>query len=196
MHLILDGQQRLEVAKRSGVTHVLIDDRDDIAAKDVGLIISRLNTDRKNLTPFELFQARLSSKTKDTVDITRANKRAGVYFSAYDDGPNSIRAVRAVEEVYAWGGAGLLTRMYLILNRTWGGDVDRFQGTMIKGMAHLLHTRPNIDDGELVMSLLETSPKTLIRTARGLEGHSGAHKAMSTVLAYYYEGEPVAVKAA
>lgn len=136
----LDGQNRGELASRSGVTP-----EDKITAlvysgltrAEEAAIFLGLN-DGRAVKPIHKFFGRVAAKEPQATDIVRILAEHGWRVHA-GGGEGNVQSVGALDFVYELGGGSLLSLTFSVATAAWGHDYDAGTSAVVKGLAQVLH---------------------------------------------------------
>ena len=143
VNYVFDGQHTIEVvAAKSGSrdTPVWCMVFDDLQYRDEAYIFAEQQKNKKNLVPFEVFNAHVEAGSRKQLLIKELVNSYGLEIAGDNNERNSICAVSALESVYDKYGYHLLDRTIRLILGTWEGEWGSFSGSMIRAVARLLVT--------------------------------------------------------
>jgi hypothetical protein len=131
-----EGQHRIVRAREAGITHLwgFVDER---PTKDQAEMFVRMQKGRKPLKKWETFKGELAYGDPQAIAIARAIKKGGNMVVG-GSGKTQVKAVGALEDVYAEYGEEALREVAAMITNLWPGESEAWAGTMWTGMALLL----------------------------------------------------------
>ena len=143
VNYVFDGQHTIEiVAAKSGSreTPVWCMIFDDLEYKEEAHIFAEQQKNKKNLVPFEVFNAHVEAGEQKYLLIKGLVNSYGLEVAGDSNERKNICAVSALENVYDSYGYHILDRTIRLLLATWEGELGSFSGTMIKAVAKIIVT--------------------------------------------------------
>lgn len=165
---IVDGQQRTELARMSGIDkvpcHVFQSDGPVMEAT-----IFALQDEREKLNCTELFQARLVSGDMESEEIVQIVARSGLNLQIEKSTTgipmwgrlNCLRAVQQTQKRYK-----NLDETLRFITTVWNGQADAMRAEVVSGLSTFLHYyKDQYDPNDLHRKLGESTCLTVIRQA-------------------------------
>lgn len=171
---VVDGQTRMEAAKRVEVPNLPCLVYLGLTPADEASLFSRLQKERRGIASYHRFRAALVAGERDALDIEALVNDCGYVVGLAGTSEITISAVAALESVYKRGG-DILERTLLILKAAWRERIAP-PGDIIRGLAYFLDHNKGTDDEKMVRRLSVSSPEELKRRASALRegaGHGG-----------------------
>lgn len=174
-YVVFDGQHRMAAATIAGVRELPAIVHQGLTQEQEAELFARLQRERKPLSRFEQFRAKLVARNADALAIDKIVRDAGYTISGTrHSGPDKIVAVASLERVYAdHGGEGLRSTLDLI-GRAWDGDEGSFIGQMIEGVALVIRTHGTRITDAHVKRLGAVAPRVVLRRAANHVNGTGA----------------------
>lgn len=136
----IDGQQRLALAKASGVETINAMVIEGLTQRDEARIFTRAQRERRGLTSHALYTADLVSGDADTIAMERVVKAAGFQIGRAWSNPGTITAIDSLRYIQRYGGDDLLARTLEAVKRFWMGEDKALSGQVLKGLAVFLRS--------------------------------------------------------
>lgn len=171
---IVDGQHTWEVLKLQGWRAVpTISLNGGTTEKEAASYFGTLNSGRKGLRPIEMFHAAVAAENPRALELKRICASAGLQVTG-SKGPNSIAAVRAIEEIYEDGGEAALKNALYVATNAWDpADDMRLDRRMLLGIHEWLVAGGEI--GRTIDRLSRISPQAILRKAQMESGYNTGH---------------------
>lgn len=170
----IDGQHRHELMVRHGMDEWFAIVFTGLTIEDEAELFTRYQRERRNITPYQRFNAALVAGKPEAKAIDRIVKEEG-FSLGQSETPGVIKAIVALERIYQEDPAQL--RMVLGLIRdTWGRMPYAQNERMIKGIWFFVRDEPDLDHDRFVDRLSNVTPSTVasradqLRQGRGLTG--------------------------
>ncbi|MBC7340908.1 MAG: ParB N-terminal domain-containing protein [Clostridia bacterium] len=192
---VLDGQHRLEAAKRMGIKKVQCRVYIGLSREEEARLFYYFNANRGPVSALQRFKAKLVAGDGEARRILAIAKRHGFVIEyQYSRGgsgmPRCIAAVGALEQIYREDGERMLDRVLDVINRAWDGDPESLKGQIFLGVRMFLKRFPKADTAWLIKRLRKTSVSELNRQAQSyaqvLGGHASVGAARAIYAAYNY----------
>lgn len=174
---IMDGQQRAELLRNVGYLDVHAALYPRMSLEDEAAFFVRKNRDRKNMTPFYTYRAKLVAGDPITIEVNDTVTTAGFTISGQTNDKDAIGAVRAVEKTYVmqtdhWD--EVLTPTLSVIQGSVYGRRHSLDGDVIQGLGrfHQAFARDEFDNTKLMEIVSNVGPTTLIGRASDLT-HTG-----------------------
>lgn len=184
---VVDGQTRMEGARRRGVESLPCVVFSGLTQADEANLFYRLQRERRNMTSFTRFRAALVAGDEEAVAINRIANAAG-YEVGWQKNTH-ITAVAGLENVFRRS-PEMLERTLIILREAWG-DRHMPSGEILRGMGYFLTKDDKVDDEKLAKKLSLVTPDALSRRASALRegggGGSGAVRYMAGAIEGVYK---------
>lgn len=169
-YAVFDGQHRLEVAKTLDFNEVPCVIFQGLSAQKEAGLFNLLQTERKSLTAFDRFKARVFSGEKAATTIAAILKKhnyevaqRGLVFGETD---TRIQAVVGLDRIYNKYGPGHLDSTLKEIRELWGEDEGTANGRFVEGMAlFLAEYGDHRYDKEVKDRLVAVSPLVIVRRA-------------------------------
>jgi hypothetical protein len=170
----MDGQHRIELARRHGQTEIAAVVHYDLNKQQEAELFSRFQRERRNITPYQRWNADLEADDTRAKAIKRIVEDEG-FTVAEQEGAGSLKAVVSLERIYDDDPA-LLRHVLRLMRETWGDLPGAQNEGLLKGTAQFLKTNPDVEDSRFIERLRDVTPTTLrgradnLREARGVRG--------------------------
>lgn len=186
INFVFDGQHTIEiVAAKSGSrdTPVWCMIYDDLAYREEAHIFAEQQKNKKNLIPYEVFNAHVEAGEQKYLMIRDLVSSYGLRVSGDKTLPTNICAVSALESVFDGYGYHVLDQTIRLILATWEGERGSFTGSMIKGVAKIIVTYGNeLQEEEFKVKLGSYSIRTVVRRGREIcAGSLGIATAMVNI---------------
>lgn len=135
----IDGQQRLGLARASGVAKINAFVIDGLSQADEARLFTRYQRERRNLTSYALFRADQVSGDPATLALVRVVHAAGFTLER-KGGPDNITAIDSLRYIQRLGGEELLKRTLDAIRNVWLGEDKALSGQILKGLALFLRS--------------------------------------------------------
>lgn len=186
---IIDGQHRLEGARRRGVAEIPGLVYPAMPVAEAAVLFAAFNRDRVTVTPLHVYHAMLTAGDKETVAVAKACAAAGADVVRSPRAPNQLKhgqtmAVGALTGVLRAHGPGVLERTLRLLVEAWPTP-GHLRGPLIRGLGKLLREHGAKIADRKMLSALATSDGPgwcAVAAAGRLEWHSNAEAAMANAL--------------
>lgn len=164
---IIDGQHRIEAAKRLGIKTVWCQVVMGLTYEQEAMLFHKINTRRVPLNANQKFHALVESKDKVALDIVDILHGHGMTYSrkGQEFVPNCITAIGSIQTIYAKNGANQLDTVLRIVKRTWNGDHVSLRAEILKGMNTFVNNY-TYNEETLIKALEKLKPLDLITIAR------------------------------
>ncbi len=187
VNYVFDGQHTIEiVAATSGSRETLVWCMifDDLEYREEAHIFAEQQKNKKNLVPFEVFNAHVEAGEQKYLLIKGLVNSYGLEVAGDNNERTNICAVSALENVYDQYGYHILDRTIRLLLATWEGEFGSFSGTMIKAVAKIIVTYGNeLQEEMFKVNVGNYTVRSIVRRAREIRpGILG----FATALVYAY----------
>lgn len=164
---IVDGQHRVEVAKRLGIKTVWCQVIEGLTYEQEATEFHKINTRRVPLNANQKFHALVESKDNVALNIVGILNKYGMVYSrrGQEFVPNCITAIGSVQTIYAKCGAEQLDTVLRIVKRTWNGDHVSLRAEILKGLNTFI-SNYIYNEETLIKALEKLKPLDLITMAR------------------------------
>ena len=182
INYVFDGQHTIEiVAAKSGSreTPVWCMIYDYLEYKEEAHIFAEQQKNKKNLIPFEVFNAHVEAGEQKYLMIKELVNSYGLEVAGDKNERNNICAVSALESVYDTYGYHILDQTIRLILATWEGEPGSFSGTMIKAVAKVIVTYGrSLQEEVFKVNVGNYSVRSIVRRAKeirpGLLGYATA----------------------
>lgn len=185
---VIDGQTRAKGMERLGMKEAPCVVFTGLSREQEAALFALFQTERRGMTSAARFNAEVIAKVPTALAINEVVEGIGFRID-HADGPNTIKAVAAVEYVYhgakggkkSQGDPELLAKTLEIIKAAWPKLPDTaVSATMIRGLGYFLAKKENqnVDLDKLALRLGKVSPSELakraeqLREGRGMSGNS------------------------
>lgn len=166
---VIDGQHRWAAAQLLDPPPTLVANvHSGLSVADEAELFDRLNRERRRLTGWDHWKARLAAGEPTAHQIAATVTKHGLTVeSAPKDG--HVRAVAAMEKLVTLGGTPLLSDTLQLLLDVWGRRQDAYDAPILTGVGLVLHhLHEPLDMERLYNSLLDIMPRQLKTQALAL----------------------------
>lgn len=182
VNYVFDGQHTIEiVAAKSGSrdTPVWCMIYDYLEYKEEAHIFAEQQKNKKNLVPFEVFNAHVEAGEQKYLLIKDLINSYGLEIAGDKNERKNICAVSAIENIYDAYGYHILDKTIRLILATWEGEPGSFSGTMIKAVAKIIVTYgKEIQDEVFKVNVGNYSVRSIVRRAKeirpGILGYATA----------------------
>jgi hypothetical protein len=181
--LVVDGQHRVEAAKIAGVAALPCLLMNEVANVEPRVFVE-LQQRRRSVRSSEWHTALLAAKDETALDVAAALGEAGCKISN-SASRTSTTAAKACYDIYARGGAQLLTDVFMVCRRSW--PFARLpQTNFLLGLGVFLSTqfRHDVDLERLAEHLAVTTPQAITVAARSFNSTAAINVAREIVSIY------------
>ena len=170
VNYVFDGQHTIEIiAAKSGSreTPVWCMIYDELEYREEAHIFAEQQKNKKNLVPFEVFNAHVEAGEPKHLLIRDLVQSYGLAIAGDKNERTNICAVSAIENVYDQYGYHVLDRTIRLILATWEGETGSFSGSMIKAVAKIIVTYGSEMQEEVFkVNVGNYSVRSIIRRAR------------------------------
>lgn len=170
-HWCIEGQHRLAAARRLGMHVIAAMVHVGLTSTDEALLFWMFQRDRRALSAWDSFEARLHGQETVAVGVDATCRDAGV---TYGRGTNfDVQALVVLETVYRMGGKDLLGSTLRLIQRIWPVAHRRFDGNVIGGLGLVLHqyrVDPAWSEDRLVTVLSGVTPSYIVAEVKQARG--------------------------
>ena len=186
INYVYDGQHTIEIvaaASGSRRTPVWCMVFEDLDYKVEAEVFANQQKHKKNLTPYEVFNANIEAG-KDKQLLIRDLLASYGLVPAPTKIAGGVCAIGTVEKIYDKYGFDVLSRTIQLIVATWEGEEFSFSSSMLSGVARLIEAYGDkLKDQLFVTKLGRISTREIIRNAR--ERHSGSLGYAEAMVLYY-----------
>lgn len=170
---IVDGQQRRAAAVELGYSMIPCAVFASSGEKHEATIYNQINHGKKQMSPYEIWKARLVAQDADALAITQVIRKYGFEIVASAKTWNQIQAVRAVLSAYALPPAAF-EAIFEVAATAFKGQTNAVSDAIIKGL-YLLFKQygPLVNKQDLIARLSKFSPTIIIGNAVGRQAKVG-----------------------
>ena len=173
INYVFDGQHTIEiVAAKSGSrdTPVWCMIYDELDYKEEAHIFAEQQKNKKNLAPFEVFNAHVEAGEEKYLLIKELVNSYDLEISGDNGKANSIVAVSAIENVYDEYGYHILDQTIRMILQTWEGESGSFSGSMIKAFAKMIVTYGDeMEEEAFKKNVGKYTVRTLVRRGKEIK---------------------------
>lgn len=164
---IVDGQHRVEVARRKGVSTVWCQVLDGLTYEQEAIKFYLLNDSRSRLNSNNKFHAKVESGDKEACEIVEIINSYGYTYSKEGNSPddNCINCVGSLSQIYRKQGQDILGEVLSIIRKTWNGDSSSTRQDIIKGLATFCKNY-TYDKDFLIKTLEKYTPNIISNKAK------------------------------
>lgn len=188
-YAILDGQHRWTVLKELGVPRVICAILPNMTKAREAQVFIECNKNRKALTPYDKFNARLAQRDPVAHNILQIVKGLGIEIVSSSKGKsNAICAVAGLDRIMNMGGPALLISTITIIKSAWNGHRDSFRKDVLVGIARFLkkYEAKDVDMKRMQKQLSATPISEFCKMGNVKKAHMGAEVGFAmTVLELY-----------
>lgn len=164
-YAILDGNHRVQAARKAGVTHIYARVYIDKTYEEEAELFDAFNRVNRP-TALDRFRARLAMKEENALEIARILREFNLEVAITGPGIGRITAVSALDRLYDEQGGTALREVVEILFRTWGTERRAWIMDMIDGMRQFwMRYRADVDKKRLIDRLSLTTPERVLAEA-------------------------------
>lgn len=164
---IVDGQHRIEVAKRKGIKSVWCQVLEGLTYEEEALKFYTINHAKSRLNANHKFHALVEAREENVMEIMDALNH--YHFTYSKEGceieNDCINAVGSIRKIHKDLGQTGLMLILEILRKAWNGDKTSLRAEMIKGVKTFV-TNYEFDKDFLISVLEGDTPKGIIDRAR------------------------------
>ena len=164
---IIDGNHRVEAARLYGLTAVPCRIWVDLTIEEEAELFEAFNT-IKHPTSLDRFRSRLVRKEPVALDILRILEEEGMHLPV-TSGPDrrSVRAVSALDRIYAVGGPNMLRSIIQMVQTIWGFEKSAWTTDILHGFCTFwVRYGSRVDRHRLVRVMSQYNPGRLQNEAR------------------------------
>jgi hypothetical protein len=161
---IVDGQHRASAAKvRGDIPHLPCVITSYASAGDEAAAFVALNQMRRPLNALDLFKAAIAAEDNEALLILDCMKRAGLSLAPHSNftcwKPGMIANVGGLKECLRSKGHHVLRDALKVLARAYDGQILRYAGTILPGLAHIVaNERVGCDSREIIQGREQFMP--------------------------------------
>lgn len=150
---VVDGQNRIEYARRQGWSIVTCQVADRGTVEEAAALYVELREDQRPLRPADTFKGRLAQRAPWALEMEASLTKRGLLVTGSKH-PNAV-PLSTMKGVYARRGIVRLERVIDVILSSWpDGESRRFGSSIITGIEEFLFdTVPNADTDRLVRAL-------------------------------------------
>lgn len=140
-YYVMDGQHRMVAGHKAGVKQFLCHVQTGKSLEEEARFFweTQSKTARRNLTSYQLFNARLASGDDTAIRVKRICESVGVKLVGSLRVGGDCQCVSALESVlYTWGEDALVEALELLM-LCWGRDKNGLESWLVQGMAFLVN---------------------------------------------------------
>lgn len=159
---VIDGQHRLAAAKERGDIAQLpcvIVEYDGTAGEAAAFV--GLNSQRRALSPVDLFRAAVASGEDDAVAIADAIAAAGLILATHSNPngwkPMMVFHIRGIQNCWRERGPTVTAEALCVLGEAFAGEVMQYAGFLFGGIAAVVHRGIGYDRARFVAILRQQS---------------------------------------
>ena len=180
-YYVVDGQHRLEAAKKVGIEDVICQVHTGLTYEEEANLFREYNRQRKGLSAHDMFKAALEAKDPIAIDIMnlvdKYDFKLPLYSAKVD---NYITATAAVQSIYKRIGSSGFERLLKLLRDTWNGERSSLERNFMNGLSLFIKLHSDeFDDEEFIKKLSKVSPESILREGRLDAKFSTASKTMT-----------------
>lgn len=167
---VIDGQHRRAAAIIAGHGHrpLACQVMDGLTLEEEARRFVGVNSTTKKPSALDLYRLRVKSGDETAVAINTIVNSHGLH-AGTGAGDGQVQAVVALEKVFTEHGPLVLSRTLDVLLGAWQRDRDAYDASVLRGLASVLASHPDLDEGRMVKVLAKSgSPARLIGKARSL----------------------------
>lgn len=171
-YYLIDGQHRLFTARQCEVDEVRCVVYEGLTYEQEALYFERLNTARHNPTPAHRMKAQIARRYEPAVAVQEAVEDAGFHLSFTNDAKNpaALNAIRALQQMYAFGGKEIVGEVLGIVRDAWPNDPHGKEALVLKAVFMFVSKyRGDYDRDRLVGKLRGVLPQVLRQKGRQIE---------------------------
>ncbi|RUQ67060.1 hypothetical protein ELZ18_16015 [Brucella abortus] len=187
---VVDGQHRLEAARRLGFDSVPSSITNAGQFKTEAEIFLALNRDRKNVTPIERYWAGLAAEDPETVRAKKVLDACGCEVSPAIGvkKPNYTNAITALMRSISYYGEKATREAIEIIRTAWPDDVNALRGVIIMGLAAVISNNADYKRERMQKVLAASNIDTMITGAEAIRKLSkgSASSALSKAIIEIY----------
>lgn len=171
---VIDGQHRRELALGNGMTHLAAVVFYNLTEAEEAGLFAAFQQERRNITPFQRFQAQIINGNARAKAIHKLVKEQGFELVPSGNVPNTLRAVKLLEDIYDEDPV-MLKRLLGLVRRTWKDMPYNNNQQLLRGLASLMRDT-EMDEDRFVDRLSSVTPLTILdragklREGRGVTG--------------------------
>ncbi|MBJ6722409.1 ParB N-terminal domain-containing protein [Bacillus sp. PR5] len=187
---VVDGQHRLEAARRLGFERVPSSITNAGQFKTEAEIFLALNRDRKNVTPIERYWAGLAAEDPETVRAKKVLDACGCEVSPTMGvkKPNYTAAITALMRSISYYGEKATREAIEIIRESWPEDANALRGVIIMGLAAVINNNAGYKRERMQKVLAASNIDTMITGAEAIRKLSkgSASSALSKAIIEIY----------
>jgi hypothetical protein len=189
---IVDGQQRVTALKEMGIVRVSCDIFESRGKSHEAQIFRQKNKHRTSVSARGNFKAALTEGDPQAIAIQATVESAGLslMLEGGSKGWPQVCCVGALASIFEDGGAEHLTRVLNVVCKSWKGESDALQGTILQGLGVFL-MKADVDDKRLTLKMKKVEPMAVLRFAdsqRKLLGGGRSGAVATAFLNFYNKG--------
>lgn len=181
---VMDGQHRVEAAKRAGLKHVLCEIWTGLTVQLEAAVFIILNVNRTAVTGVPAFKARLEAKERVAMDIRSIVEKNGAelkFSSGRMAKAGQVRAFSTLESIYHASGPNMLDAVIAFCMSAWPGDPGNLQVNVLMGVHQFMSTMAGeYDPIRLLEALRVVEPMKIIRAGMSARQMQGGDLAIHT----------------
>lgn len=168
-HYVIDGQHRLEAAKRAGVEDLVCQVHTGLTYETEAELFNKYNRERKKLTPLDIFKAELEAGDSGAIKISQLIESHGFILGTGGGNAahNGIVAIAMLKDIYRKEGEENLDRVLGLIRATWYGERTALQRNMLGGLSVFIKLYgDDFEDSDFIDKLKRTHPDVIVREGR------------------------------
>jgi hypothetical protein len=182
----VDGQHRIELAKRHGLEELPAIVY-DLTVEEEAQLFSDLQRERRSITAYQRFNADLIAGSEQAHAIAKIVDDEG--FTLGDsEGGGQLKAIVALERIYEDDPTYLRTVLRLV-KRTWGDLPGSQNERMLRALWYFLRGTEDLNEERFVERLSALTPSALVGRAHNLREFRGMSGALPGYLAEAIEDQ-------
>lgn len=164
---VFDGQHRLAALKQIGRKTAPCLVHKNLSPEREAELFVEIQRGRKGISALDRFRARCFMGDDAAQQIADVVDEIGFVIGRSDGRRDGIKAVTALDHVYARYGEDGLSATLVLLKKLWGGDEKSTDGFLIEGLADLLAGYQQRLGTDEVARLTAVAPTVILRRALG-----------------------------
>lgn len=166
-YVVFDGQHRRAAAVLAGTTTLPCIVHSGLSPQDEAALFARLQSERKALTAFDAFRARLRAGDQDACEVQSVLDKYG-YTAAPTrrDSPRTISAVVALNRIHLRGGVVGLDETMGLIEQAWQDEDGAHAGQVLEGAFWVAANWRGRIKPTNIERLAAAAPRVVLRKAR------------------------------
>lgn len=170
-YYVIDGQHRLEAAKRIGIDELVCQVHLGLTYEKEASLFWKYNKDKKKLSPYDIFKAELEAKDESALNMAEILDKHGYKVRPSSGGRSEtkyqILAIATLKRIYKRDGYDILDRVLRLIKETWDGHRDALRENILGGMAIFVRLyNDDFSDEDFSNKLSKTHPEIILRDGR------------------------------